>query len=135
MALITEASDMQAEGIQQVTIGIDQISAVIQTNSATAQESAASSEELSSQANLLKTLVDRFQIKGMTSPIQKQPELPIETTPVSFDTSSDNDISYNYIPVSESEYEPEIPPAAPVSTPVHNRPAPGIKFVDNNEKY
>ena len=135
MALITEASDMQAEGIQQVTIGIDQISAVIQTNSATAQESAASSEELSSQANLLKTLVDRFQIKGMTAPIQKQPELPIETTPVSFDTSSDNDISYNYIPVSESEYEPEIPPAAPVSTPVHNRPAPGIKFVDNNEKY
>ena len=38
------------------------ISGVIQTNSATAEESAASSEELSSQAQLLNQLVNRFKL-------------------------------------------------------------------------
>ena len=63
MAAITDASDMQAEGIQQVTLGIDQISSVIQTNSATAQESAATSEELSDQAGVLKQLVGGFTLR------------------------------------------------------------------------
>ena len=35
---------------------------MIQTNSATAEESAASSEELSSQAQLLNQLVNRFKL-------------------------------------------------------------------------
>lgn len=60
MAHITEASDMQAEELQQVTLGIDQISSVVQTNAATAQESAAASEELSAEAASLKQLVDQF---------------------------------------------------------------------------
>lgn len=60
MAHITEASDMQAEELQQVTLGIDQISSVVQTNAATAQESAAASEELSAEAGSLKQLVEGF---------------------------------------------------------------------------
>ncbi len=63
MAHITEASDMQAEELQQVTLGIDQISSVVQTNAATAQESAAASEELSSQSMLLESLVKRFRTR------------------------------------------------------------------------
>lgn len=63
MAQITEASNMQAEELQQVTMGIDQISSVIQTNSATAEESAAASEELFSQSALLNSLVSRFQLR------------------------------------------------------------------------
>lgn len=60
---ISEASNVQADSISQVTTGIDQISDVVQTNSATAQESAAASEELSSQSQLLKSLVGRFKLK------------------------------------------------------------------------
>ena len=60
---ITTAADRQAEEISQVTTGMDQISSVVQTNSATAEESAAASEELSSQAQLLKSLVARFKLR------------------------------------------------------------------------
>lgn len=60
---ITTASDRQAEEIAQVTTGMDQISSVVQTNSATAEESAAASEELSSQSQLLKSLVGRFNLR------------------------------------------------------------------------
>ncbi len=50
----------QSDAIQFVTTGIDQISAVVSNNSATAEQSAAASEELSSQAAVMKQLVDRF---------------------------------------------------------------------------
>lgn len=48
--------------IDQVTTGVDQISSVVQTNSATAEESAAASEELSGQAQIMKELMERFQL-------------------------------------------------------------------------
>lgn len=60
---IRKAAEQQALSISQVTVGIDQISAVVQTNSATAEESAAASEELSGQAQILKELVSRFNLK------------------------------------------------------------------------
>jgi methyl-accepting chemotaxis protein len=61
---ISQASNAQADSISQVTMGIDQISSVVQTNSATAEESAAASEELSSQSQIMKSLVERFKLKG-----------------------------------------------------------------------
>ena len=61
---ISVASSDQADSIAQLTVGIDQISNVVQTNSATAEESAAASEELSSQSQLMKSLVGRFQLKS-----------------------------------------------------------------------
>ncbi|WP_373599129.1 methyl-accepting chemotaxis protein [Paraclostridium bifermentans] len=60
---IADASNEQAEHISQVNNGVDQISVVVQTNSATAEESAAASEELSSQAQMLKDLIGRFNLK------------------------------------------------------------------------
>ncbi len=60
---ITRASDAQASAVIQITQGLEQISAVVQTNSATAEESAAASEELSSQAQVLKDLVNQFKVK------------------------------------------------------------------------
>ncbi|QHI72379.1 methyl-accepting chemotaxis protein [Aminipila terrae] len=60
---ISDASNQQAEFMNQVTVGVDQISTVVQTNSATAEETAAASEELSSQANLLKELIAKFKTK------------------------------------------------------------------------
>lgn len=59
---ISEASKEQAESIMQITMGIEQISSVVQTNSATAEESAAASQELSEQSNLLKELVEQFEL-------------------------------------------------------------------------
>ncbi len=64
---ISETSGDQADSIAQLTVGIDQISNVVQTNSATAEESAAASKELSSQSQLMKSLVGRFQLKSGSS--------------------------------------------------------------------
>lgn len=64
---ISDASSDQACAISQIMIGIDQISSVVQTNSATAEESAAASEDLSSQSQLMKSLVGRFKLKGSSS--------------------------------------------------------------------
>ena len=60
---ITEASNEQASAIAQVNRGIEQLTTVVQTNSATSEEAAAAAEELSSQAEMLKALVGRFQLK------------------------------------------------------------------------
>lgn len=62
MREIAEASNYQATAVSEVNRGIEQMSQVVQTNSATAEESAAATEELSSQAEILKTMVDRFQV-------------------------------------------------------------------------
>ncbi|WP_270943094.1 methyl-accepting chemotaxis protein [Romboutsia lituseburensis] len=61
---ITKANEEQATAIAQVTLGVEQISEVVQTSSNTAQESAASSEELSGQAQMLKSLMSHFKLKG-----------------------------------------------------------------------
>lgn len=52
----------QSAAMAQVTEGIDQISSVVQTNSATSEQSAAASEELSSQATLIKSLMQQFKL-------------------------------------------------------------------------
>ncbi len=59
---IAEASQAQADSLDQVDIGIEQISTVVQRNAATSEESAASAEQLSSQANMLKNLINTFTI-------------------------------------------------------------------------
>lgn len=61
---ITDATEREAQSLDQVTQGIDQISSVVQTNAATAQESAASSEELSGQAQSLNDLIAQFVLKA-----------------------------------------------------------------------
>lgn len=57
---ISTASIEQSEALKQVTIGVEQISSVVQTNSATSEQCAASAEELSSQANILQSMVSKF---------------------------------------------------------------------------
>ena len=61
---ISKASDVQAASISEVTTGIEQISSVVQNNSATAEESAAASEELSGQAQMLRELVSKYELKS-----------------------------------------------------------------------
>jgi methyl-accepting chemotaxis protein len=54
---IASSSDEQANAVKQINSDLGQLAKVVQTNSATAQQTAASSEELSSQAELLKSMV------------------------------------------------------------------------------
>lgn len=61
---IAKGSEEESNAINQVTLGLEQISAVVQTNSATSEESAAASEELSGQAQILKSLIDDFNLKN-----------------------------------------------------------------------
>ena len=60
---IAKVSEEQANAIQQINTGIDQIASVVQNNSATAEQSAAASEELSSQANMVKSMVAKFNLR------------------------------------------------------------------------
>lgn len=73
MNTVSHAVKTEAENIEQILEGIEQISGVVQNNSATAEESAAVSEELSSQAELLKQLIDRFILRG---------DKPVETVSI-----------------------------------------------------
>ena len=57
---IADTAQEETESMDFVSSGIDQIAAVVSNNSATAEESAAASEELSSQAAVMKHLVERF---------------------------------------------------------------------------
>lgn len=147
MSQITEAADMQAEALEQVTQGIDQISSVIQTNSATAQESAAASEELFSQSTLLKTLVGRFQLKGISSPMSAQPEYTAASSYT--DRNSDMDMNTGMdsgLSGDITDIEPPAPAAddftdyndnnftSPAPAPKYT-PAPTVPFVNNNDKY
>lgn len=60
---IADASTSQAQSVSQIHDQVSQISNVVHTNSATAQQTAAASQELSSQAGLLKRLMDTFHLK------------------------------------------------------------------------
>lgn len=66
ISVIAQLSNEQATGISQINMGLTQVSQVVQNNAATAEQSAASSEELSGQAELLKEMVGRFQLRKGT---------------------------------------------------------------------
>lgn len=59
---ISELSLQQADAVTQIRQSMELISDIVQGNSATSEESAAASEELSAQAQILKELVEQFEI-------------------------------------------------------------------------
>ena len=63
MERISDASVSQADFIIQIRQSIEMISDIVQGNSATSEESAAASEELAAQAQLLKKLVEEFELE------------------------------------------------------------------------
>lgn len=76
---ISVASNEQATGIAQINKGIEQLSQVVQTNSATAEQAAAASEELSSQAEILKSMISKFKLSnGVTDNNDVKPEEEVE---------------------------------------------------------
>lgn len=61
--VISDASVEQETAIGRIKDSITQISTVIQSNSATSEESAAASQELAGQAQVLKQLIGKFQLR------------------------------------------------------------------------
>ena len=59
---ISEICVQQADAITQIRKSIELISEIVQGNSATSEESAAASEELSAQAQVLKELVEQYEL-------------------------------------------------------------------------
>lgn len=59
---ISKASVTQSEALEQISKAVEQIASVVEENTAMSEESSASSEELASQAQLLKELVDEFNL-------------------------------------------------------------------------
>ncbi len=86
MEKLAETTISEAEAIEQLTIGVDQISSVVQTNSATSEESAAASQELSSQAVMMKQMVQRFRLKSAGVVASS---IPDHSEPVSSEAGSD----------------------------------------------
>ncbi|MBR0597560.1 methyl-accepting chemotaxis protein [Sinanaerobacter chloroacetimidivorans] len=96
---IATASNEQASGIALINRGIEQVSQVVQNNSATAEESAAASEELSSQAELLKEMVGKFELfQGFNTLTGDAPRL---LNPADQETEPEKDSE------SEKDQEPE----------------------------
>jgi len=60
---IVDASSHQTVSVNQIKNGIEQISSVLQQNASTAETSAANSEELSAQAQILRDLVNQFNVE------------------------------------------------------------------------
>lgn len=60
---ISQANIQQANFIIQIRQSIEQISDIVQGNSATSEESAAASEELAAQAQILRDLVNSFEVR------------------------------------------------------------------------
>lgn len=61
---ISEDAETQSFAMSQVQQGVDQISIVVQSNSATAEQSAATSQELSGQAQTLKEMIGKFELRN-----------------------------------------------------------------------
>jgi methyl-accepting chemotaxis protein len=64
VAQIAVASNEQVTGITQINNSIDEMMRVVQTNSATSEETAAASQELSSQAEMLRDMVAKFNLRN-----------------------------------------------------------------------
>lgn len=60
----SQASETQADMLEQIQQGIEQISSVVQSNSAAAEETSATSQELSAQSENLKSLVGKFRLRS-----------------------------------------------------------------------
>ena len=59
---IAETLETQTTEIQQINDGIEQINDVVQTNSATSEECAAASQEMSSEAENLRGMIQKFKV-------------------------------------------------------------------------
>lgn len=63
ITMISEASENQAVSLNEITGAVEQISSVVEENTAMAEESSAASQEMAAQADLLKQLLEQFEMR------------------------------------------------------------------------
>jgi len=98
VSTIANASSEQAIAISQINEGVNQISDVTQSNTSTAEETAASSEEMSAQADLLKDMISRFQIKEAVTGSSHLNKL------VNKNVSEKSDSDQNFIHLDDNDF-------------------------------
>tara|TARA_R110000850_G_scaffold228979_1_gene353877 strand:+ start:1597 stop:2304 length:708 start_codon:yes stop_codon:yes gene_type:complete len=76
MEEITQASEEQSRGIDQVNIAISQIDSVTQQNAALVEESSSAAASLEEQAKQLADITAKFTIATYTTAIQHKPASP-----------------------------------------------------------
>ena len=63
VAAIAELSEQNSRGISQISVAVEQVNGVTQAAAANSEESASAAEELSSQALVMKSLVNEFELQ------------------------------------------------------------------------
>ncbi len=71
---ITEASNLQTTGIEEINKGLNQINQVVQQNSAISEETASASNQLSSQATGMKEMMEKFVVRKWSGDIDQNPQ-------------------------------------------------------------
>lgn len=79
-AQIAVASNEQVAGITRINSSIDLMMHVVQTNSATSEETAAASQELSSQAEMLRDMVIKFELRNKKVNDSEEDPVPVRQT-------------------------------------------------------
>lgn len=69
---VAQALDVQAEAVEQINQGVVQINDVVQTNSATSEECAAASQEMSSQSDVLDSLIRKFKVHAVETVTEEE---------------------------------------------------------------
>ncbi|QOX63369.1 HAMP domain-containing protein [Anoxybacterium hadale] len=101
---ISESSNEQATGISQINAGLNLVSQVVQSTAATAEESAASSEELSGQAELLKEMIAKFNLREEASILGDRKTMRL-TAPASTASSINEEITRPRIILADDEFD------------------------------
>ena len=106
VAEIANASNEQAEGINQVNHGLGQLDRVTQQNTANAEESASAAEELSGQAEQLRQMLSHFKLRGQERGQRPQPQMAL---PVRAPAPASEMEPENVVPNNPGEFngEPE----------------------------
>jgi methyl-accepting chemotaxis protein len=81
MKAISEASEEQLSGIEQVSGAVTQMDRVVQQNAALVSEAAAATENMADQAQELMDSVSRFQLDGDAPAAQAAPEAQPQAVP------------------------------------------------------
>ena len=82
MAEIAAASEQQTQGVDQINLAVEQMNGLTQASAANSEESAAAAEELSSQAAVMLSLVQQFQLEeGSARPAAEPVKKAVKKVP------------------------------------------------------
>ena len=81
MGEIAAASEQQTQGVDQINVAVEQMNGLTQASAANSEESAAAAQELSSQAAVMLSLVEQFQLDLGSKPAAMADFTVVASTP------------------------------------------------------